>query len=121
VKQGKQGFWSEAAMAVLRANGRQDLIDKGDALAQRVAALVLAASERLRQYSERGDLYNGRGGLSDFADRDAVAKFEEFVGVRLKKEIKALEKLLEVFEDIEARGEAGAHGPAPSGRLPDWY
>lgn len=118
----KQKFWSDAAVSVLKANGRQDLVDKGDALAQRVAALVLAASERLRQYSERGDLYNGRGGLSGFADRDAVAQFEEFVNVRLKREIKALEKLLEVFEEIEAPGEAMTAGPASFSRsLPDWY
>jgi hypothetical protein len=111
----KTNFWSPEAVAVLVSAGRQDVVDRGDDLAQRVSALMSTALVRLEDYVRDGDLYCGRGGLDLVGTQDAVESMDEFVNVRLKAEIKALELLLKTFDDIRTR-----HEPrSPS--LPSWY
>lgn len=112
----RPGFWSEPVRLFLMANGRQDLVDRGDALAQRVAALLLAARERLDQYARDGHLYDGHGGDSAFpaaasgpaGAAAALAELEEFVNVRLREEIAVLESVLAVFDDLQDR-DTGMH------------
>lgn len=107
----RPGFWSPAVVAYLQAAGRQDMVDRGDALAQRVAALVSAASERLEQYLQEGDLYNGQGGASSLpalasgspSAEAALSALDDFVNVRLRAEIAALENILSVFDDLRSR------------------
>jgi hypothetical protein len=96
-------FWSDQARDFLLTAGRQDLVDKGDDLAERVAALTLTAIARLNQYATIGGLYDGSGGTSLLNDPLALQKLEEFVEVRLRAEIDALENLLAVFDDIRTR------------------
>jgi len=123
----RQSFWSEAAKEFLESHGRQDLIDKGDALAERVAALILSAMNRLRQYCHEGDLYNGKGGSSGLEHPEALPKLDDFVNVRLRQEIDALEHLLEVFNDLHDRHQQEEHTivlNSPNSNnidLPDWY
>jgi DNA-binding ferritin-like protein len=95
-------FWSDEARNYLQWMGRQDLIDKGDDLAERVAALTLTSINRLNQYAEKGHLYDGSGG-SDLLghDSNSLTRITEFVDVKLRDEIGALEKLLEVFSDLD--------------------
>jgi hypothetical protein len=83
---------------------RQDLIDRGDDLAERVAALVLTAQNRMKQWAEEGHLYDGQGG-SDLLgyDPNTQTRIEDFINEKLKPEIKALENLLEIFHDLESQ------------------
>jgi hypothetical protein len=104
----RQSFWSPSAKDFLVECGRQDSVDSGDALAERVCALLLTAMSRLDQYAKQGDLYCGRGGQSDLAKPEALAHLDEFVTKRLHDEIEALEHLLEVFDDLRER-----EAPAP--------
>jgi hypothetical protein len=97
------GFWSPKAEQVLKRHGRQDVVDRGDALAQRVTALVLTCSQRLNQWAERGHLYENRAGESELMNPNLVEDLEQFVNVRLRQEIEALENLLSVFDDIDSR------------------
>lgn len=108
-------FWSPEAIELLKSANRQDLIDRGDALAERVSALVLTALNRLKSYSKHGDLYNGRGGLSLLNHPDAIQEMDEFVNTRLRNEISALEQLLSVFDDLCERQEEQELN------LPAWY
>ncbi len=112
----KHNFWSDKTKEFLLANGRQDLVDKGDALAERVAALILTALNRLNHYAVDGDLYNGVGGENLLNDPQALNKLDEFVNTRLKSEIRALEKLLETFDDLKQRAETD-----DISILPVWY
>ncbi len=104
----RPGFWSEPVRLWLKACGRQDLADRGDALAQRVAALLVAVRQRVDQYLEQGDVYSGAGG-DGAASADpaqaaaALAELEEFVNVRLRQEVAALEGMLAVFDDLRTR------------------
>ena len=116
----RQTFWSDEAKSFLLECGRQDLIDRGDALAQRVSALVLTALSRLDQYAKTGDLYNGKGGTSLLSQPEALAHFDEFVNTRLRNEVEALEQLLCVFDDLQKRQEAAA-AQELDGALPKWY
>lgn len=97
----KHGFWAPEAQEYLVQMGRQDLVDKGDALGQRVTALLLTAKNRLNSYAENGNLYENMGGISTMEENDSLAKLEEFVNIRLRAEIDALENLLDVFDSIE--------------------
>jgi hypothetical protein len=115
----RQTFWSDEAKGFLLECGRQDLVDKGDALAERVSALVLTAISRLEQYAKDGDLYNGRGGTSLLSQPEALAHLDEFVNVRLKQEIESLEQLLGVFDDLRERQESGPVQTKET--LPSWY
>lgn len=108
----RQTFWSEPVRLWLRACGRQDLVDRGDALAQRVAALLVAVRQRVEQYLSEDDLYSGRGGAEELpaasspdeaARAAALARVEQFVNVRLRQEIAALEEVMSVFDDLRAR------------------
>lgn len=104
----RPGFWSESVRIWLKACGRQDLVDRGDALAQRVAALLTAVRQRVDQYLEDGDVYSGRGGSSSLPSDPsmipaAIAELEEFVNVRLRQEMSALEGMLAVFDDLRSR------------------
>jgi len=96
----RPGFWSPEAKSLLLHYGRQDLVDRGDALAQRVTALITTAQGRLDKYIEYGDLYNNKGGASDLTHPHSLMQLEEFVNVRLRDEIEALENLLNVFDDF---------------------
>jgi hypothetical protein len=107
-------FWSPEAIELLSAADRKDVVDKGDALAERVSALITSAVSRLEDYIRNGDLYCGRGGSDLVGAPEAVAAMDEFVNVRLKAEIKALEQLLSVFDDLRDR-------PGPPAQLPLWY
>jgi hypothetical protein len=104
----RPGFWSESVRIWLKACGRQDLVDRGDALAQRVTALLVAVRNRTDQYLEHGDLYSGHGGdglaPSDPSQASStIAELEEFVNVRLRQEMAALEGMLAVFDDLRSR------------------
>jgi hypothetical protein len=116
----RQSFWSTEARDFLLKCGRQDLIDKGDALAERVGALILTALGRLDQYAKQGDLYCGRGGTSLLEKTEALFHLDEFVNVRLRDEIDALEKLLSVFDDLRTR-EVQVPVIEESASLPQWY
>ncbi len=116
----RQTFWSKEARDFLQACSRQDLIDRGDALAERVGALLLTAQSRLDQYAKQGDLYCGRGGTSLLVESEALAHLDEFVNVRLRNEIAALEQLLEVFDDLRER-ESSAPVQETEVALPKWY
>jgi hypothetical protein len=115
----RQSFWSNEARDFLLECGRQDLVDSGDALAQRVAALVLTALGRLEQYA-KGDLYSGRGGVDLLNHPEALAHFDEFVNKRLRAEIVVLEQLLATFDDLRERQDSA---PVPESKdiLPRWY
>ncbi len=113
-------FWSEEAIRFLEECERHDIIDRGDALAERVSALVTTALSRLDQYVREGDLYCGRGGTSLLEEPEALAKLEEFVNTRLRSEIEALENLLEVFDDLRSR-KTSAPVEQPGSTLPAWY
>lgn len=116
----RQSFWAQEAKDFLLECGRQDLVDKGDALAERVSALILTAMSRLDQYVKQGDLYCGRGGISSLAKSEALAHLDEFVNKRLQTEIESLENLLSVFDDLRERSQ-----PEPTQEvlrpLPKWY
>jgi hypothetical protein len=85
-----------------------------------VSALLLTAMGRLDQYAKQGDLYCGRGGISDLAKPEALAHLDEFVNKRLHSEIESLEHLLEVFDDLRERElPAPVQKALPS--LPKWY
>ena len=116
----RQSFWSEEARDFLLECGRQDLVDSGDALAERVSALLLTAMSRLDQYAKQGDLYCGRGGNGSLVKPEALAHLDEFVNKRLHSEIEALEHLLEVFDDLRER-EPAAPVQKPMPPLPKWY
>ncbi len=115
-----QTFWSEDARKFLEECGRHDVLDRGDALAERVSALIMTALSRLDQYVKEGDLYCGRGGTNLLEEPEALAKMEEFVNTRLRSEIDVLEKLLEVFDDLRTR-KAPASVEQTEGALPAWY
>jgi hypothetical protein len=104
----KTQFWSPEALSILKRNSRQDLIDRGNALAERVTALLLTAKNRLQDYSDFGDLFNNKGGHSLVDVPEPVLEIEEFVNIRLRSEIDALEHLLSVFDDID-RGSGPIH------------
>ena len=112
----KTGFWSPEAVELLVSAGRQDVVDRGDALAQRVSALMSTALVRLNDYVENGDLYCNRGGADVAGSPGAVESLDEFVNVRLKAEIKALELLLKTFDDLKLRSEV-----SDLSDLPSWY
>jgi hypothetical protein len=116
----RQTFWSDEARDFLLECGRQDLVDSGDALAQRVAALVLTALARLEQYAKAGNLYTGRGGVDLLSNPEALAHFDEFVNKRLRAEIVVLEQLLATFDDLRERQDSA---PVSEARdiLPGWY
>lgn|SRR5512135_2306230 len=116
----RQTFWSKEVKDFLIECGRQDLVDSGDALAERVSALILTALSRLDQYAKEGDLYNGRGGTSLLSHPEALAHLDEFVSVRLRNEIEALERLLDVFDDLRERHES-VPVPEIQETLPRWY
>ncbi len=104
----RPGFWSEPVRLWLIACGRQDLVDRGDALAQRVTALLVAVRQRADQYLEHDDLYSGAGGdgkatLDPVQSAAAIAELDEFVNVRLRQEISVLEQMLQVFDDLRGR------------------
>jgi len=104
----RPGFWSEPVKIWLKACGRQDLVDRGDALAQRVTALLVAVRQRVDQYLEHDDLYSGAGGdgkatLDPAQAAAAIAELDEFVNVRLREEISVLEGMLAVFDDLRTR------------------
>jgi len=84
----------------LLAAGRQDLVDSGDALAERVAALMLTTINRLKKYSKYGDLYNGQGGAELLSQNAPMYEYEKFVSERLRAEIDALECILGIFDDF---------------------
>jgi gamma-glutamylcyclotransferase (GGCT)/AIG2-like uncharacterized protein YtfP len=95
-------FWSDEVRSFLEWWDRRDLIDKGDDLAERVAALVLTAIGRLNQHAEKGHLYDGTGGSNLLGhDSNSLTRIEEYIEESIKPEIKVLEKLLDVFEDLE--------------------
>ena len=98
----KTSFWSPEAKQLLVSYGRQDLVDRGEALAQRVTALMLSATNRLESWSKDGNLYNGMGGLSDMNHPNVVGVLENFVNVRLRAEIDALENIMCVFDDLKS-------------------
>lgn len=111
----RPSFWSEPVRLWLKACGRQDLADRGDALAQRVTALLVAVRQRADQYLEHDDLYSGAGGdgkaSADPAQAAAaLAELDQFVNVRLRQEVDALEAFLSVFDDLRTRSavESGA-------------
>ena len=116
----RQTFWSEEVRDFLVECGRQDLVDRGDALAERVSALMMTAMGRLEQYVKEGDLYCGRGGTSLMSHPEALARLDEFVNVRLQDEVDILEQLLEVFDDLRER-ESSAPIPSIMDSLPNWY
>ena len=104
----RPGFWSEPVRLWLIACGRQDLVDRGDAFAQRVTALLVAVRQRADQYLEHDDLYSGAGGdgsatADPAAAAVALAALDEFVNVRLRQEMSALEQMLAVFDDLRSR------------------
>lgn len=108
----RPGFWSEPVRLWLKACGRQDIVDRGDALAQRVTALLVTVRQRVDQYLSEDDLYSGRGGLPELqgacspdaaARANALSELDTFVNVRLRQEISALEDLLSVFGDLRER------------------
>lgn len=104
----RPGFWSEPVRLWLIACGRQDLVDRGDAFAQRVTALLVAVRQRADQYLEHDDLYSGAGGdgpaTADPAEAvAALAELDEFVNVRLRQEMSVLEQMLAVFDDLRSR------------------
>lgn len=106
-------FWSDDVRHFLEWMERQDLIDKGDDLAERVAALTLTALNRIKQYAEKGHLYDGQGGNSLLGhDSNSLTRIEDFVDERLRAEITALENLLNVFDDLDRR----VNPPLP----PEW-
>lgn len=116
----RQTFWSEEARNFLLECGRQDLVDRGDAFAERVSALILTAMSRLDQYAKQGDLYCGRGGTSSLGEPEALAHLDEFVNKRLADEIASLEQLLEVFDDLRERVDTTPVREPPKS-LPRWY
>lgn len=90
-------FWSPEAHNYLLSIGRQDLIDRGNDLAERVTALILTAQNRLDQYIKQGDLFNNKGG-KDLVNAP-IEEIEYFVNVRLRQEIESLNLLLKIFDD----------------------
>jgi hypothetical protein len=98
----RTSFWSPEAREFLLSYGRQDLLDRGDAYAQRMTALMFTAMNRLEMWAKEGDLYNNAGGRYDLMKFDAMPELEDFVNNRLPDEINALEQLLEVFDDFKA-------------------
>lgn len=123
----RQSFWSEEAKKFLESCGRQDLVDKGDALAERVTALITSSMNRLRQYCHEDDLYNGKGGTDVLDHPDALVKLDDFVNIRLRQEIDILEKLLETFDDLRDRKKKELEETIivlptlETYDLPDWY
>lgn len=113
-------FWSDQARDFLLQVGRQDLMDKGDDLGERVAALVLTALNRLNQYFTSGGLYDGSGGTSLLSSPHVLQELEEFVNIRLRAEIDALENLLLVFDDLSRRRMA-SDGIDCLDSLEKWY
>ncbi len=110
----RQSFWSNEARTALVDSGRQDLVDRGDALAERVAALILISIGRLDRYAEHGDLYSGRGGEDAMYAENPIADLEHFVNERLPEEVAALENLLSTFDDLRLPSIVRpAHEPAP--------
>lgn len=101
----KVGFWSEPVRLWLLASGRQDIVDRGDALAQRATALLVAVRQRADQYLALSDLYSGNGGLPEAGDTmsSAMADIDEFVNVRLRDEISVLESFMSTFDDLRLR------------------
>lgn len=97
----RTNFWSPEVISFLKRSGRQDLIDSGDALAQRVTALVVTARERLEKYIKERHLYDDLGGTSLLNDPDAIEAIDHFVNDRLRSEISVLENLLDVFDNFD--------------------
>jgi hypothetical protein len=93
-------FWSPEAEAFLIRHQRRDLVDRGNDLAERVAALMLTAHNRLDEYIKHGNLFNNKGGLGSLNGPESLSELEYFVNERLKQEIAALENVLEVFDEI---------------------
>ena len=90
-------FWSPETNSYLESLGRQDLIDRGNDLAERVTALILTSQNRLEQYIKHGDLFNNKGGV-DLINAP-IEEIEYFVNIRLRQEIDSLNLLLDVFND----------------------
>lgn len=108
----RTSFWSEPVRLWLLACGRQDLIDRGDALAQRVAALLVSVAQRAAQWVQQEGLYSGAGGeLHAGGDPEAavsaLVELEEFVNVRLRQEISVLESFMSTFDDLRSRPGSG--------------
>jgi len=99
----RTNFWSLEVRDHLVRCGRQDLIDSGDALAERVAALMLTTINRLKKYSKYGDLYNGQGGEELLSQNAPIFEYEAFVTERLRAEIDALECILGIFDDFHEK------------------
>ena len=115
-------FWAPEVREFLEKCDRQDLIDRGDQFAERVAALILTALFRLETYAKSGDLYNAQGGKSALADKDTLIQLEQFVNVRLKQEVEALEELLNVFDELRVpENLRPSHENTVDFKLPSWY
>lgn len=97
----RTSFWSPEALTLLKENGRQDLIDRGDAFAQRVTALIHTSQNILKQWSELGNLYNNKGGVDENNIVRTVEELEEFVNCRLRAEMSVLEDLILIFGDMK--------------------
>lgn len=102
----RTNFWSPKAIEKLKACGRQDLIDKGDALAQRVTALMNTAKNRFDTYLTTGDIYSNGGGEKVLNSPHFLSEIDKFVNDRLPKELNALEQVLAVFDDLNERDDS---------------
>jgi len=102
----RTSFWSEPVRLWLIACGRQDLVDRGDAFAQRVTALLVSVSQRAAQYLSSDDLYSGQAGRAPSSPEEAgpaMAAVDELVNVRLRQELEVLESFLATFDDLRSR------------------
>ncbi len=109
----RTSFWSEPVRLWLISCGRQDLVDRGDAFAQRVTALLVAVSQRADQYLSSDDLYSGAAGsLPSSPDQvgPSLASIEELVNVRLRQELSVLESFLATFDDLRSRPAVASAG-----------
>jgi hypothetical protein len=95
----RPGFWSEQTKRFLQSHGRQDLIDRGDQFAERIAALFPVVDKRIHQWLAKGCLYDGKAGTDFLTSSTAINDLEEFVNVKLRNEIDVLEAFLNTFED----------------------
>jgi hypothetical protein len=118
MKPARQTFWAKEVQDFLIKCGHQDLVDRGDALAERVSALILTAIGRLDQYMKDGDLYCGRGGMDLMHNSEALAHIDEFVNSKLQDEVDALEQLLRTFEDLRKQETITLE---VTDSLPNWY
>ncbi len=83
-------FWSTEAIENLLDAGRQDLIDRGDAYAERLSALLLTAKSMIDDLIESGKLYNRSGG----ANTSDIMTIEYMINIQLKECIDAIENMI---------------------------